>query len=91
MTAAHRSLPFGTIILVRNLRNNRTATLRVNDRGPAAWTGNGLDVSPVGRDALALNGKASVSISVVSMPARTVRDSYAYYPKQKQRHKKHRR
>jgi rare lipoprotein A len=33
-TAAHRSLPFGTEILVRNLRNGRSVRVRVNDRGP---------------------------------------------------------
>lgn len=33
-TAAHRSLPFGTIIEVTNRRNGRTALIRINDRGP---------------------------------------------------------
>ncbi len=33
-TAAHRSLPFGTTVEVRNLRNNRTVMVRINDRGP---------------------------------------------------------
>lgn len=34
LTAAHRTLPFGTRILVTNLSNNKTVTVRVNDRGP---------------------------------------------------------
>jgi len=34
MTCAHRSLPFGTHVLVTNLSNNRSAVLVVNDRGP---------------------------------------------------------
>lgn len=34
MTAAHRTLPFGTRIRVTNLRNNRQVVVRVNDRGP---------------------------------------------------------
>jgi rare lipoprotein A len=34
MTAAHRSLPFGTKVKVTNLKNGRAVTLRVNDRGP---------------------------------------------------------
>jgi rare lipoprotein A len=34
MTAAHRSLPFGTRVLVTNLNNGRTAVVRINDRGP---------------------------------------------------------
>ena len=33
-TAAHRSLPFGTLVKVTNLRNGRTSVVRVNDRGP---------------------------------------------------------
>lgn len=34
LTAAHRTLPFGTIIQVTNLDNGRTVAVRVNDRGP---------------------------------------------------------
>jgi len=34
MTAAHRILPFGTVVMVTNLDNGRTATVRINDRGP---------------------------------------------------------
>ena len=34
MTAAHRTLPFGTKVRVTNLRNGRTALIRINDRGP---------------------------------------------------------
>ncbi|MGD9950301.1 MAG: septal ring lytic transglycosylase RlpA family protein [Desulfobulbus sp.] len=34
MTAAHPSLPFGTKVLVTNLRNNRTVEVLINDRGP---------------------------------------------------------
>lgn len=34
MTAAHRTLPFGTMVKVTNLVNGRSATVRINDRGP---------------------------------------------------------
>jgi len=34
MTAAHRSLPFGTRVRVTNLANGRQAVVRINDRGP---------------------------------------------------------
>jgi len=44
LTAAHRTLPFGTRLLVTNLQNDRTVEVRVNDRGP--WvSGRILDVS----------------------------------------------
>ena len=34
LTAAHRVFPFGTLVRVTNLDNNKTVTVRVNDRGP---------------------------------------------------------
>jgi rare lipoprotein A len=34
LTAAHRTLPFGTRVRVTNLANGRKVTLRINDRGP---------------------------------------------------------
>jgi rare lipoprotein A len=34
LTAAHRTLPFGTRVRVTNLKNGRSVTVRINDRGP---------------------------------------------------------
>jgi rare lipoprotein A len=34
LTAAHQTLPFGTRVMVTNLNNNRSAEVRINDRGP---------------------------------------------------------
>jgi rare lipoprotein A len=34
MTAAHKTLPFGTVVLVTNLENNRQVRVTINDRGP---------------------------------------------------------
>ena len=34
LTAAHRTLPFGTKVLVENLNNGRSVVVRINDRGP---------------------------------------------------------
>ena len=34
MTAAHRTLPFGTMVRVTNLANDKFVTVRINDRGP---------------------------------------------------------
>ncbi len=42
MTAAHRTLPFGTLL---NVCYARCVVVRINDRGPAAWTGRQLDLS----------------------------------------------
>jgi rare lipoprotein A len=44
LTAAHRTLPFGTRVLVTNLRNGRSVTVRINDRGPYG-RGRIIDVS----------------------------------------------
>lgn len=38
LTAAHRTLPFGTRVRVTNLRNDRTVVVRINDRGPYSRT-----------------------------------------------------
>jgi len=43
LTAAHRTLPLGTRLLVS--RGSRSVVVRITDRGPAAWTGRSLDVS----------------------------------------------
>jgi rare lipoprotein A len=34
MTAAHRTLPFGTLVRIINLRNNKAVTVRITNRGP---------------------------------------------------------
>lgn len=44
LTAAHRSLPFGTKVRVTNLRNGKSVVVRINDRGPYAH-GRVIDVS----------------------------------------------
>ncbi|MGD9539798.1 septal ring lytic transglycosylase RlpA family protein [Methylocystis sp.] len=43
MTAAHRTLPMGTRL--RLTYAGRSVVVRINDRGPAAWTGRSLDMS----------------------------------------------
>ena len=43
-TAAHRRLPFGTIVKVTNLKNHRVSIVRVNDRGPFV-AGRTIDLS----------------------------------------------
>lgn len=45
LTCAHRTLPFRTVLRVRNAANGRTVDVTVTDRGPAAWTGHDLDLS----------------------------------------------
>ena len=55
LTAAHRTLPFGTCLRVTNLENGRVVQVRVNDRGPYA-SGRILDVSEAAARALGMVG-----------------------------------
>lgn len=43
LTAAHRTLPFNT--MVRVTYRGRSVVVRINDRGPAKWTGRSIDLS----------------------------------------------
>jgi rare lipoprotein A len=63
MTAAHRTLPFGTQVTVLNRRNGRSAVVRINDRGPFV-RGRVIDLSPAAARALGIVGLASVSLTV---------------------------
>jgi len=65
MTAAHRSLPFGTKVLVENLNNGRSVVVRINDRGPFA-KGRIIDVSKAAASTLGMlgSGTARVRVSV---------------------------
>ena len=64
LTAAHRSLPFGTMVRVTNRRNNRSVVVRINDRGPFV-RGRIIDVTPAGAHALGFNGLAPVTLAVL--------------------------
>jgi rare lipoprotein A len=44
-TAAHRTLPFGTMLKVTSASSGRSTIVRINDRGPAAASGRSLDLS----------------------------------------------
>jgi rare lipoprotein A len=67
LTAAHRTLPFGTMLRVSSLATGLSTIVRINDRGPAASTGRALDLS---RGAainlgIAARGESQVAIEIV--------------------------
>ena len=62
MTAAHRTLPFGTRVKVTNRNNRRSVVVRISDRGPFV-RGRVIDVSPAAARALGFAGLAPVSLS----------------------------
>jgi rare lipoprotein A len=63
MTAAHRTLPFGTRLRVTNLENGRQAIVRVNDRGPFR-KGRIIDVSYAAARELGLIGRGIARVRV---------------------------
>ena len=64
MTAAHRSLPFGTRVRVTNHKNGRSVIVRINDRGPFI-RGRVIDLTPAAARAIGFNGLAHVSLAVL--------------------------
>jgi rare lipoprotein A len=67
-TAAHRDLPFNTIVEVINTTNNRTAVVKINDRGPFAYN-RMLDLSFAAAKDLELlgPGEAEIEMRILSM------------------------
>lgn len=61
MTAAHRTLPFGTHVRVTNHRNGRSVMVTINDRGPFI-RGRIIDLSPGAARVLGFSGLTMVSI-----------------------------
>jgi rare lipoprotein A len=64
LTAAHRSLPFGTRVRVTNRKTGRSVVVRINDRGPFVH-GRVIDVTPAAARALGFSGLAHVSLAVL--------------------------
>jgi len=69
MTAAHRTLAFGTWVLVRNLENQLTTQVRINDRGPFI-EGRIIDLSRAAAEEIAMlgPGTALVRLEIISRP-----------------------
>jgi rare lipoprotein A len=64
LTAAHRTLPFGTLVRVTNDLSGRSVVVRINDRGPFV-AGRIIDLTPAGAQAIGSDGLAHVSLDVV--------------------------
>ena len=67
LTAAHRTLPFGTRLRVTNMENGRTAVVRVNDRGPFV-EGRVLDLSLGAARALRMTGTGVGPVRLEVLP-----------------------
>jgi rare lipoprotein A len=78
LTAAHKSLPIGTLIKVTNLANDKSVIVRINDRGPYVRS-RILDLSKAAAVQLGFiaNGFAKVSYSVIDNTVVQVRDTFS--------------
>jgi rare lipoprotein A len=63
LTAAHQTLPLGSVAVVRSLTSGRQVTVRINDRGPFA-RGRVLDLSLAGAKAIGMTGNGTDKIEL---------------------------
>ena len=63
LTAAHRSYPCGSRVLVRNLRNGSTVTVTINDRGPFV-AGRIIDLSKAAAQQIGMVGSGLTQVSI---------------------------
>ena len=66
MTAAHKTLPLGTYVRVRNLTNSKVIDVRVNDRGPFV-EGRIIDLSYTGAKALGIVGPGTAPVEIMAL------------------------
>jgi len=66
MTAAHRTLPFGTYVMVTNLENDRSVVVRVNDRGPFV-RGRVIDLSYASARVLGIVGPGTARVRIETL------------------------
>jgi rare lipoprotein A len=64
LTAAHRTLPFGTMVRVTNIRNGRTVVVRINDRGPFNKS-RIIDITPAAARQLHFSGLTPVALEIM--------------------------
>jgi rare lipoprotein A len=79
LTAAHRTMPFDTWVRVRNLSNDRTVDVRIQDRGPFV-NGRIIDLSHAAAREIAMigPGTAKVRLTVIRPPVNLQRQSEAF-------------
>jgi rare lipoprotein A len=69
LTAAHRTLPLPSVVIVENLENGKKVKLLVNDRGPFAYTNKRIiDVSQRASEILGFRKKGSARVRVTCLP-----------------------
>lgn len=64
LTAAHKTLPFGTLVLITNLRNKQSVIVRINDRGPYI-PGRQIDLSAAAARSVGISGVGRVRMDIL--------------------------
>lgn len=78
LTAAHKTLPFGTLVEVRNLDNDRSVVVRINDRGPHVKR-RIIDLSRAAADAIEMVGPGTARVSLKILQYDAVTDDSPRY------------
>lgn len=82
LTAAHRTLPIPSVVLVENLSNGRKVKLLVNDRGPFAKTHKRIiDVTQRAAQILGFRRDGTARVRVTCLPAESRKAALKYYKK----------
>jgi rare lipoprotein A len=76
LTAAHRTLAFGTIVRVHNLSNSQTVEVRVNDRGPFVKD-RIIDLSHAAATTINMPGIANTQLQIIYAPPVRAADNFA--------------
>jgi rare lipoprotein A len=78
LTAAHKSIPFGTIVLVTNLENDKSVRVKVNDRGPFV-SGRIIDLSKAAAIEIGLIKTGVARVKIEILEESTASDNQATY------------
>ncbi len=76
MTAAHRTLPFGTMVRVHDLENGYSVVVRINDRGPFV-EGRIIDLSYAAARSMHMSGTALVRLQILRLGTSVSKGIYA--------------
>jgi rare lipoprotein A len=80
LTAAHRTLPFGTHVRVTNLATGRSVTVRINDRGPFI-PGRIVDLSYAAADQIGMVGRGVTKVKLDVLQEAEAREAVASIPR----------
>jgi rare lipoprotein A len=79
LTAAHRTLPIPSVVIVENLKNRKKVRLLINDRGPFARTNRRIiDVSQLGAEELGFRQAGFTKVRVTCLPKESQLAAIAY-------------